>query len=98
MLYTASSPDRQGGSTRLYFSPDDAAKQGHQVLRVSVYYDGLLHRVTSLGDLYRRVDPGWTAPAVYHPDGCIIVRDTIPPSLFSAESREGQTCPSTRSS
>src|SRR5215217_5464434 len=85
MLFTTTRPDRQGAHIRLYFSPEDAAKQGHQVVGVSVYYDGLLHRLTSLGDLYRGVDPGWSAPAVYHPDGCLIVREPIPTPLFSTD-------------
>jgi len=96
MLFAASPPDRQGDHIRLYFAPEDAARGGHQVVSVSVHYDGSSNRLTSLGDLYRGVGPGWTAPAVFHPDGCILVWEPIPTSLFSAGSREGQPCRSTR--
>ena len=86
MLFTATPPERQGGQFRLYFSPDDAAKEGDRVLALSVYYDGSLNRLTAIGNLYRRMEPGWTTPATYHRDGCLVVRGPIPASLFSTTS------------
>ena len=86
MLFTATPPERQGDEVRLYFSPDDAAREGRRVLSVSVHYDGSRERLTAVGNLYQRMEPGWTSPATHHRDGCLVVRGPIPASLFSTES------------
>jgi len=86
VLFTATSPERQGDQLRLYFSPDDAAREGDSVLAVSVYYDGSLNRLTAIGNLYRWMEPGWTTPATYHTDGCLVVQGPIPASLFFTKS------------
>jgi hypothetical protein len=86
VLFTATPPERQGDQVRLYFSPDDAAREGHRVLAVAVHYDGSRKRLTAVGNLYRGIEPGWTSPATHQTDGCLVVRGPIPASLFSNES------------
>lgn len=86
MLFATTPPDRQGARVRLYFCPEDA-RVAHQdrraIYRVAVHYDGHLGRLTTLANLYRGSDPGWTAPAEHHRDGCLVVRGPLPASLFA---------------
>ena len=85
MLFAATSPERQGEEVRLYFSPDDAqaeAGRDRRIFKVTAHYDGQLRRLTALGHLYQRIDPGWMTSAEYRPDGSIVALGPIPISLF----------------
>lgn len=84
MLFTSTPPDRQGEQLRLHFSPEDA-KVGRRgpIFGVLVHYDGHLGRLTTLANLYRGIDPGWTERASHHSDGCLLVRGPIPAALFT---------------
>jgi len=87
LLFTTTPPERQGDVILLFFRPEDATR-GERIYEVSVHYDGLLHRLTAIGNLYRDIDPGWTTPATYHGGGYITARGPIPMSLFVAWSGE----------
>jgi len=92
MLFAATAPERQGEEIRLYFSPDDAlaeAGEGRRVYKLAVHYDGQLRRLTAVGHLYQKIDPGWTTSAEYRPDGSIVARGPIPGSLYVTHANSG---------
>jgi hypothetical protein len=82
MLFTATSPDYQTHHILLYFSPGDAASQGHPIFSVSVNYDGEMRRLTTLGNFYQKIESGWSTEAVYQTEGFLIARGPIPKRLF----------------
>jgi len=89
LLFTTTPPERQGDEILLYFRPEDAG-EGRIIYGVAVHFDGLLHRLMAIGNLYQRIDPGWTTPATYHGGGFITARGPIPVSLFVAWPGEEQ--------
>jgi len=84
MLFTATPPDYQTDHISLYFSPGDVVSQGRPIFRVAVNYDGELRRLTTLGNLYQKIESGWSTEAIYQTEGFLVVRGPIPKRLFMA--------------
>ncbi|HEX8199801.1 MAG TPA: hypothetical protein VF590_04885 [Isosphaeraceae bacterium] len=87
MLYTLTRPALQGDRILLYPSPDAAqARAGgrHPVIGVALRSDARGRRVVPAWSDPGGLDPMWSAPAEFHPDGSITAKGPIPGQLFLA--------------
>ncbi len=85
MLYTVTSPTEPYDRIRLFPSLEAAramAFDGRHVQIVAVDYDHRMRRVVPLEIDPMLLDPAWSAPAQYHPDGSVTAKGPLPEHLF----------------
>ena len=87
MLYTITNPAEAYDRIRLFPSREAAravAIDGRHVQIVAVDYDHRMRRVVPLEVDPMVLDPCWSAPAQFHPDGSVTAKGPLPPHLFVA--------------
>jgi hypothetical protein len=87
MLYTTTNPAEAYDRIRLFPSLEAAravAFDGRHVQIVAVDYDHRMRRVVPLAADPALLDPAWSAPAQFHPDGSVTAKGPLPSHLFVA--------------
>lgn len=97
MLFTATTPARQGDRILLYLDQNEArceARDGQPIFEVAVGLDASGRRLTSLGVPDTWNDPNWATPAYFEDSGRIMARGPIPGELFAPMDGESLCEPS----
>jgi hypothetical protein len=87
MLYTITHPAEAYDRIRLFPSLEAAravAFDGRNIQIVAVDYDHGMRRVVPLEVDPTVLDPAWSAPAQFHPDGSVTAKGPLPAHLFVA--------------
>ena len=85
MLFTATTPARQGDRILLYLDPNQAlgeARDGRPIFEVAVGLDASGRRLTRVGVPSTWDDPDWATPAYFEDSGSIMARGPIPGEFF----------------
>ena len=88
MLYTITNPAEDYDRIRLFPSLEAAravAFDGRHIQIVAVDYDHRMRRVFPLHQVDPTLlDPAWSTPAQFHPDGSVTAKGPLPTHLFVA--------------